>query len=117
MKILEVRRRAISSGLAVGFTIGLGVMTMAQHNADGPVQVTQLSQREIIEKDGNGALDILIGTHRMASPDVQFQNLGLLIIDEEQRFGVEVKARLKAIRSTVDVLTMTASIPASNSSV
>jgi quercetin dioxygenase-like cupin family protein len=59
MKILEVRRRAISGlavGLAVGFTIGLGVMTMAQHNANGPVQVTQLSQREIIEKlDGKEA--------------------------------------------------------------
>ena len=55
-----------------------------------------------------GTLDIVIGTHRLASPDVQFQNLGLVIIDEEQRFGVEVKERLKALRQTVDVLTMTA---------
>ena len=51
---------------------------------------------------------MLIGTHRLASPDVKFQNLGLVIIDEEQRFGVEVKERLKALRATVDVLTMTA---------
>ena len=50
----------------------------------------------------------MIGTHRLAQHDVQFENLGLLIIDEEQRFGVEVKERLKALRQTVDVLTMTA---------
>ena len=55
-----------------------------------------------------GAVDIVIGTHRIASKDVEFQNLGLLIIDEEQRFGVQVKERLKSLRSTVDVLTMTA---------
>src|SRR6185503_12875289 len=62
----------------------------------------------IIERAASGQLDILIGTHRMASPDVKFHNLGLLVIDEEQRFGVEVKERLKALRSVVDVLTMTA---------
>ena len=55
-----------------------------------------------------GSVDIVIGTHRLAQPDVQFHNLGLVIIDEEQRFGVEVKERLKALRQTVDVLTMTA---------
>ena len=55
-----------------------------------------------------GSIDIVIGTHRLAQHDVQFQNLGLVIIDEEQRFGVEVKERLKALRQTVDVLTMTA---------
>ncbi len=53
-------------------------------------------------------MDIVIGTHRLAQPDVKFHNLGLVIIDEEQRFGVEVKERLKALRNTVDVLTMTA---------
>ena len=50
----------------------------------------------------------MVGTHRLAQPDVQFHNLGLVIIDEEQRFGVEVKERLKALRQIVDVLTMTA---------
>ena len=55
-----------------------------------------------------GAVDIVIGTHRLAQHDVHFDNLGLLVIDEEQRFGVEVKERLKALRKTVDVLTMTA---------
>jgi transcription-repair coupling factor (superfamily II helicase) len=64
--------------------------------------------REALEGAANGTIDLLIGTHRLASPDVQFQNLGLLIIDEEQRFGVAVKERLKALRASVDVLTMTA---------
>ena len=50
----------------------------------------------------------MIGTHRLAQHDVTFQNLGLLIIDEEQRFGVEVKERLKALRQIIDVMTMTA---------
>src|SRR5262249_58999811 len=65
-------------------------------------------QREILGRTAAGQVDLLIGTHRLASPDVQFQNLGLLVIDEEQRFGVEVKERLKALRASVDVLTMTA---------
>ena len=62
----------------------------------------------MIEGLKQGGVDIVIGTHRLAQPDVSFANLGLLIIDEEQRFGVEVKERLKALRATVDVLTMTA---------
>jgi transcription-repair coupling factor (superfamily II helicase) len=64
--------------------------------------------RETLEGLGTGAIDIVIGTHRLAQHDVQFENLGLVIIDEEQRFGVEVKERLKALRSAVDVLTMSA---------
>lgn len=89
--------------------------TFTARMAEFPFQIDAISrfctakeQREIIERAAKGQLDILIGTHRMASPDVQFQNLGLLIIDEEQRFGVEVKEKLKALRTTVDVLTMTA---------
>ncbi len=69
---------------------------------------TRKQQAEIIERLEAGAIDIVIGTHRLAQPDVRFHNLGLVIIDEEQRFGVEVKERLKALRHTVDVLTMTA---------
>src|SRR5207248_10346804 len=53
-------------------------------------------------------VDVVIGTHRLVSPDVQFRDLGLVIIDEEQRFGVEHKDRLKRLRQTVDVLTLTA---------
>ena len=89
--------------------------TFTARMAEFPFAIASLSrfctakeQRKILERSANGSLDILIGTHRMASPDVKFQNLGLLIIDEEQRFGVEVKERLKALRATVDVLTMTA---------
>ena len=69
---------------------------------------TRRQQTEIIQRLASGAVDIVIGTHRLVQPDVRFHNLGLVIIDEEQRFGVEVKERLKALRQTVDVLTMTA---------
>ena len=69
---------------------------------------TRRRQTEIIRRLEEGSIDIVIGTHRLAQPDVRFHNLGLVVIDEEQRFGVEVKERLKALRRTVDVLTMTA---------
>jgi transcription-repair coupling factor (superfamily II helicase) len=65
-------------------------------------------QKRIIERLSAGGIDIIIGTHRLVSQDVQFKDLGLVIIDEEQRFGVEHKERLKRLRQTVDVLTMTA---------
>jgi len=65
-------------------------------------------QREIIEKTSRGEIDILIGTHRLFSPDVQFADLGLVIIDEEQRFGVMHKEHLKSLRKTVDILTLSA---------
>src|SRR5262249_38880312 len=55
-----------------------------------------------------GGVDVIIGTHRLLSADVQFKDLGLVIIDEEQRFGVEHKERLKKLRQMVDVLTLTA---------
>ena len=64
--------------------------------------------KKILEKAAAGQVDILVGTHRLLSKDVQFADLGLVIIDEEQRFGVEHKERLKKLRLTVDVLTMTA---------
>ena len=65
-------------------------------------------QKKIIESTANGATDILIGTHRLISKDIRFKDLGLLIIDEEQKFGVAAKERLKAIRVNVDTLTLTA---------
>jgi transcription-repair coupling factor (superfamily II helicase) len=65
-------------------------------------------QRRIIERLTQGGVDVIIGTHRLLSADVRFKDLGLVIIDEEQRFGVEHKERLKRLRQTVDVLTMTA---------
>jgi transcription-repair coupling factor (superfamily II helicase) len=69
---------------------------------------TKAEQRATIARTAEGAVDILIGTHRILSKDVEFAELGLVIIDEEQRFGVEHKERLKQLRSQVDVLTMTA---------
>ncbi|TWT37398.1 Transcription-repair-coupling factor [Posidoniimonas corsicana] len=89
--------------------------TFSERMAEFPFEIACLSrfctakeQRQILEKAREGGVDIVIGTHRLASGDVDFANLGLLIIDEEQRFGVAVKERLKAMRSAVDVLTMTA---------
>lgn len=69
---------------------------------------SQQEQRKIIEKLQLGKVDIVIGTHRLFSKDVVFKDLGLLIIDEEHRFGVKHKERLKAFRKTMDVLTLTA---------
>ncbi len=65
-------------------------------------------QREILEGLKTGGVDIVIGTHRLIQKDVRFKDLGLLILDEEQRFGVKHKERLKKLRSTVDVLALTA---------
>ena len=65
-------------------------------------------EREVLEGLARKSVDIVIGTHRLAQADVHFANLGLLVVDEEQRFGVDVKERLKALRASVDVLTMTA---------
>src|SRR5207249_915469 len=65
-------------------------------------------QKRILGRLAQGGVDIIIGTHRLVSADVQFKDLGLVIIDEEQRFGVEHKERLKRLRQTVDVLTLTA---------
>ncbi|MDD5355901.1 MAG: helicase-related protein, partial [Candidatus Omnitrophica bacterium] len=82
---------------------------------DFPLNVAMLSrfktkaeQKNIIKDLSKGNIDIIIGTHRMLSDDIKFKNLGLLIIDEEQKFGVKAKEKLKKIRLSVDVLTLTA---------
>jgi transcription-repair coupling factor (superfamily II helicase) len=89
--------------------------TFLQRLSAFPVEVEMLSrfrtpqqQREIVERLAQGSIDIVIGTHRLLSSDVHFKDLGLLIIDEEQRFGVTHKETLKKLRTEVDVLTMTA---------
>jgi transcription-repair coupling factor (superfamily II helicase) len=69
---------------------------------------TKQEQQTIIESAGAGKLDIIVGTHRLLSKDVQFKDLGLLIVDEEQRFGVAHKERIKQMKKRVDVLTMSA---------
>jgi transcription-repair coupling factor (superfamily II helicase) len=89
--------------------------TFEERLADYPVRVEALSrfrtpkeQKEILLSTAQGSTDILIGTHRLLSDDLLFKNLGLLVVDEEQRFGVRHKERLKKLRATVDVLTLTA---------
>jgi transcription-repair coupling factor (superfamily II helicase) len=89
--------------------------TFAERFADFPVNIEILNRfkttqqaKDIVARTRAGKVDILIGTHRLLSKDVGFKDLGLLIIDEEQRFGVEHKERLKKMRVNVDILTMTA---------
>jgi transcription-repair coupling factor (superfamily II helicase) len=69
---------------------------------------TQGEQRKVVEGLSNGSVDLVIGTHRMLSDDVSFKDLGLVIIDEEQRFGVKHKEKLKKMRLSTNVLTLTA---------
>jgi transcription-repair coupling factor (superfamily II helicase) len=89
--------------------------TFKQRFAAFPVTVEMISrfrnpkqQKEILQKTEVGKIDVLIGTHRILSKDLKFSDLGLLIVDEEQRFGVRHKERIKQMRKQVDVLTMSA---------
>ena len=89
--------------------------TFTERFSGYPIQVEMLSrfksakeQKEILGKVKKGAVDVIIGTHRLLQSDIGFKELGLVIIDEEQRFGVIHKERLKQLRQTVDVLTLTA---------
>jgi transcription-repair coupling factor (superfamily II helicase) len=89
--------------------------TFKRRFANFPVNIEMISrfrtakeQKEILEKVEAGKVDILIGTHRVLSKDLKFQDLGLLVIDEEQRFGVRHKERLKQMRTAIDVLSMSA---------
>jgi transcription-repair coupling factor (superfamily II helicase) len=89
--------------------------TLRRRFAPFPVRVEMLSRfrskkdiQTVLADTADGKVDILIGTHRLLSQDVEFRDLGLLIVDEEQRFGVRHKERLKQMKQNVDVLTMTA---------
>ena len=89
--------------------------TFAERYADHPVRVEVLSrfltpaeQRAVVAGIADGTVDLVIGTHRLLSGDVKFRNLGLLVVDEEQRFGVSHKEAIKHLRAEVDVLTLTA---------
>ncbi len=83
--------------------------------ADWPIRIAELSrfrsakeQAQALKEMAEGKLDIIIGTHKLIQKDVKFHNLGLVMIDEEHRFGVQQKERLKALRAEVDILTLTA---------
>ncbi len=121
----EVALRAAFVAATVGKQVALLVPTtlLAEqhyHNfsdrfADWPLRVEVLSRfksaKEIkaeLEKLADGQIDVIIGTHRLLQPDVKFKDLGLVIVDEEQRFGVRQKERLKALRAEVHLLTLTA---------
>ncbi|HLQ70057.1 MAG TPA: transcription-repair coupling factor [Gemmatimonadales bacterium] len=89
--------------------------TFRERLADYPVRIEVLSRfrnskemAALVQRIANGEVDIVIGTHRLLSPDVKFKDLGLLIVDEEHRFGVRHKERLKTLKLSVDVLTLTA---------
>lgn len=82
-----------------GFPVNVGLLSRFR---------TKKQQKETIEELRTGQLDIVVGTHRVLSKDIEFSDLGLLIVDEEQRFGVKHKERLKQLRAQVDVLTLTA---------
>jgi len=83
--------------------------------ADWPITVEVLSRfrttkevNAVVERIGDGKVDIVVGTHKLLSPDIKFKNLGLLIIDEEHRFGVRQKEQIKSLRAEIDILTLTA---------
>jgi len=90
-------------------------LTFSDRLADWPVKVELLSRfrtgkqlNEVLKQLASGQVDIVIGTHRLIQKDIRFRKLGLVIIDEEQRFGVRQKERLKQLRTEVDLLTLTA---------
>jgi transcription-repair coupling factor (superfamily II helicase) len=118
---LRAAFKAVMDGRQVAVLVPTTVLaqqhydTFRQRLSAFPVTVEMLSrfrtpreQDQILNALSQGAVDIVIGTHRLISADVQFRNLGLVIIDEEQRFGVTHKEHLKRLRTEVDVLTLTA---------
>lgn len=118
---LRAAFKAVMDGKQVAVLVPTTVLaqqhfhTFSQRLHAFPVKVEMLSrfrspaeQRQILYEVAEGQIDILIGTHRLLQPDVQFKDLGLLVIDEEQRFGVTHKEQLKQLRTEVDVLTLTA---------
>ncbi len=113
--------RAANSGYQAAVLVPTTILaeqhyrTFSQRMADYPIRVECLSrfrgqseQKRIVELLADGKVDVIVGTHRILSEDIHFKNLGLVVIDEEQKFGVEAKERLKRFRADVDILTMTA---------
>jgi transcription-repair coupling factor (superfamily II helicase) len=118
---LRAAFKAVQDGKQVAIVVPTTVLaqqhyeTFAERLATFPVLVEMLSrfrspteQREVVAALGTGEADIVVGTHRVLQKDVRFRDLGLVVIDEEHRFGVKHKERLKQLRTEVDVLSMTA---------
>lgn len=113
--------KAVMDGKQVAFLVPTTILAeqhyknMIKRFSDFPIKIDMVSrfrtakqQKETLHKAKEGNIDILIGTHRLVSKDVQFKDLGLLIVDEEQRFGVKQKEKIKNIKKNVDVLTLSA---------
>ena len=113
--------KAVQDGKQVAMLVPTTILAQQHHETFSsrlerfPVNVevlsrfrTQAEQTEVLEKLAAGQVDILIGTHRITSDDITFNDLGLLVIDEEQRFGVKTKETLRAMREDIDTLTLTA---------
>src|SRR6266540_7378503 len=113
--------KAVQAGKQVAMLVPTTILaeqhgrTFRERLADYPVRLEVLSrfrtakeQKAALERLAAGRIDVIIGTHRLLSKDVLFKDLGLLVVDEEHRFGVKHKERLKALRLSVDVLTLTA---------
>jgi transcription-repair coupling factor (superfamily II helicase) len=113
--------KAVNDGKQVAVLVPTTVLaqqhycTFTDRLSSFPVMIQMLSrfrskknQKQIVEDLNSGKVDIVIGTHRLLSQDVRFKNLGLLIIDEEHKFGVRHKERIKSLRETVDVLALSA---------
>ena len=118
---LRAAFKAIQDGVQVAVLVPTTLLaqqhgqTFAERFAPYPVRVEVLSRfltpaqaRGVVDGVASGEVDLIIGTHRLLSEDVRFKNLGLLIVDEEQRFGVSHKEAIKQLRTGVDVLTLTA---------
>jgi transcription-repair coupling factor (superfamily II helicase) len=112
---------AAQSGKQIAVLVPTTLLAQQHYNsfcdrfADWPVQVEVISrfrsnaeQADVVKRVANGRVDILIGTHKLLQSDVRYQDLGLLIIDEEHRFGVKQKDKIKSMRAEVDILTLTA---------
>ena len=118
---LRAAFKSVESGKQVAFVAPITILadqhyrTLIKRMGEHNVRIEMLSrfrskaeQKEILEKLRKGDLDIVVGTHRLFQEDVEFFKLGLVIVDEEQRFGVKQKEKLKEMRANVDVLTLTA---------
>jgi len=112
---------AVDAGKQVAVLVPTTLLAKQHHQnfldrfADWPIQIESLSrfvkpkdQKAILDKLSAGGIDIIIGTHKLIQKDVKYKNLGLVIIDEEHRFGVRHKEHMKALRSEIDIVTLTA---------
>lgn len=118
---LRAAFKAVQDNKQVAFLVPTTILAQQHYETiqdrfkDFPVNIAMLSRfqtpaesKEIIEGLKDGKIDLVVGTHRILSKDVEFKNLGLLIVDEEQRFGVKHKEQLKQLKANIDVLTLTA---------